>query len=276
MLKCSTLVDGVVNTSQCTTQISNQQRFALKSELPVDSLPPQNLRLTNLCKQTNRQKIGDSITVMARKNITVEVRNGLKFPFSVPADIETFNEDAKDRPPDAWNLAPVLSDAIDNNLYRGGLPSVWARLAEAIFAEYKVARLTKPHPNKEKAAKGETVDGETDPHYVDRVAVVAGIDLDTPEGLKTFQAFVDKLGITTLDLSIVKGEGKGLIGKGDLDMAKVYMDAGHDKLQKALKKLSQMTGEEVPKLTGDASADQKTIALMIKAGRAAFAKGLIS
>lgn len=213
---------------------------------------------------------------MAYKTITVEVRNGLKFPFSVPSDIPTFNEDAKDRPPDANGLEPVLSDAIDNNLYRGGLPEVWDKLAKAVFEEYKVARITKPHPNKEKAAKGETVDGETDPHYVDRVAGVVGVDLDTPEGLKTFQKLVDAIGTTKLDLTQKKGEGKSLVGKGDLDMAKAYMDAGHEKLNKALQKLSKMTGEPVPVLTGDASTDQRNVALLIKAGRAAFAKQLIA
>lgn len=193
----------------------------------------------------------------------VEVRNGLKFKFSVPESVDEYNKVAE------RGDSAVLDDAIDNNIYRTGLPDAWGMLAEALEKDTNIKKTQKPHPNSERAAKGETVDGETNPAYVDRVAAEQG-----KTSPKEYQALVDSFGVIPLDLTERRGKGGSLIPKGDLDMAATYMDAGEAKLNKVLDKLAATTGEPRVTLTGDRNADQRAIALQIKAFRTAAAKAL--
>ena len=53
---------------------------------------------------------------------TIEVRNGLKFTFGVPADVASFNVLAK-------RVGACLDGAISDTAYRGVLPDIWEALA---------------------------------------------------------------------------------------------------------------------------------------------------
>jgi hypothetical protein len=194
-------------------------------------------------------------------NKTVEVRNGLKFTFSVPADVDEYNKAAN------RGTTAVLDDAIDNNVYRTGLPDGWQMLGEALEKQYNVKRLTKPHTNAEKAAKGETVIAETWPAFVDRVAAQNGAEPTS------FQPIVDSFEVIPLDLTERKGSGgAALVGKGDLDMALQFINSGPEKCARALGKIAKVLGTPVYALTGDLTVDQKQVGLQIKTYRTELAK----
>lgn len=197
-------------------------------------------------------------------NQTVEVRNGLKFTFSRPGDEAEYIK-AANRGTDA-----MLLDAVDNNIYRTGLPDAWQMLGEALMKQYNVQRKTKPHPNADKAAKGETVVDETWPAFTDRIAAEQGVEPTA------FQSIVDSFEVIPLDLTERKGSGgAALVGKGDLDMALTYINAGPEKCSRALAKIAKTLGTPAYVLAGDLAVDQRQVALQIKAFRAAAAKNLL-
>jgi len=193
------------------------------------------------------------------KTQEVEVRNGLKFKFSVPSDVTEYNTLSK------RGDTACLDDAVDNNIYRTGLPDGWDQLAEALEQQFHIPRLTKPHPNAEKAAKGETVIGETDPAYVDRVQAVLESkerEQGVAEPLKIvarFQPIVDTFGVLDLDLTERRGRGGKLVGKIELETATAFLDAGEEKCTKALNKIAAAPGNR--------DADHAAIALQVKAYR---------
>src|ERR1039457_6085220 len=112
------------------------------------------------------------------------LQSGETFPVLVPQSYAEFDG----LPGGRVNLA--LECAIDDVVYRGASASVRDALAEAVAALYSnLPRETKPHPNAEKAKKGETVFAESPGKFLGRVAAsVEGLLEEAP-----FQNVVDKL-----------------------------------------------------------------------------------
>src|SRR5512138_2090245 len=97
------------------------------------------------------------------------LQGGLSFMFSVPSDVEEYNRLAKD-------ANAVLDDAIDNVMYRGPFARIREQIAQKVEEVTSIARTTKPHPNKDRAAKGETVYDESPGAYLSRAAAEQGKD----------------------------------------------------------------------------------------------------
>src|SRR5438093_6731187 len=185
---------------------------------------------------------------------------------------------------------------VDDVVYRGPQATVRDMLASVIAKKYpQVPRRTKPHPNQEKAKKGETVFDESPIKYLDRVAsTVGGLPDDAP-----FQPEVDEIiaknrevkakiaaGTATQDEKdwfiefsvekVARTGGGGLIPKIDLENADTILKM--DDAQRATvlgnlaAKLVDASGAPrviaLPTVTGDATAtataQQRYIALLLK------------
>jgi len=195
------------------------------------------------------------------KQQEVEVRSGLKFQFNVPETVEEFNK-VSGRGDQA-----CLEDAIDNNIYRTGLPDAWDKLAKAVAKKYDVKKNQKPHPNEERAKKGETVDNESDPAFVARIAAERGLDPSDLGATELQQLADSSVGILDLDLTSRRGKGEGLIPKQDLATAQEFLNADENKRSKALDTIAAKTGRNRVQLSGNKDEDVKAIALEVKAYR---------
>lgn len=210
-----------------------------------------------------------------------ELQSGLIFNLDVPTTAEEFDSLPGGR------VGLVVECAVDDVMYRGPFADVRDQLAEAIEIEYtNVARGTKPHPNKERAAKGETVYAESPGKYIARAAAELNPNAADGEEALIFQPLLDKIMAdnaakpdtdkTKIKFSVEKaartGTG-GLVGKQDLETAGLMIAKGAEKLAKALVNLqSELSRPTAIVLPTEPEAQKKALALLIKEYRGVLAK----
>ena len=207
-------------------------------------------------------------------NKECELQSGLKFNIQVPESVTEFDALPGGR------VGLCLECAIDDVLYRGPFADVRDALANALaVANPSIPRKTKPHPNAERAAKGDVVNDESEGKYIARVAAELAVEETT------FQSVLDQVmaandALPTTDkakfsFSVEKvartGSG-GLVGKTDLADAAELIGQGPDKLAISLGRLASAMGIEPIVLDADPATAVRQLGMKLKERRAQLAK----
>jgi hypothetical protein len=227
-----------------------------------------------------------------------ELQSGLKFNLEVPSTVEEFDALPGGR------VGLCLECGVDDVMYRGPFADVRDALAAALETAYpKAPRERKPHPNADRAKKGETVINESPGKYINRLVALQGWDdatgfqpildgiMKTSNEVKARIAAGDatvtskeKEAVIEFSVEKVARTGSGsLIPKVDLETAATILaDAG--RLPTVLTKLGGFLADEsgeareivLTTVDGDAqatyAAQQKQIALLLKEYRSRLAK----
>ena len=210
---------------------------------------------------------------------TIEVRNGLKFTFPVPADVATFDTLAK-------RVGACLEGAISDTAYRGVLPDIWEALAYRLSVDNpSIVRETKDAPGAKPDDKGKVrqVPKLSDPQFVDHVAATLGVDATT------FQSIVDDITTNGWDYTDDAGKVTHLViafdpsvrervakivkpTNDDIAVAKDLIAQGTDGLATSLSKISVMTKSTYDATGKDGDALVAVVALAVREYRLAKAK----
>ena len=227
-------------------------------------------------QQTQTAPLEGSVSMTSK---TIEVRNGLKFTFGVPADVATFDVLAK-------RVGACLDGAISDTAYRGVLPDIWEALAYRLSVDNPgIVRETKDAPGAKPDDKGQIrqVPKLSDPQFVDHVAATLGVDATT------FQSIVDDITTNGWDYTDATGKVTHLTitfdpsvrerqpkivkpTNDDIAVAKDLVAQGADGLATSLAKISTMTKSTyvVAGVEGDALTN--VVALAVREYRLAKAK----
>ena len=196
-------------------------------------------------QQTQTAPLEGSVSMTSK---TIEVRNGLKFTFGVPADVASFDVLAK-------RVGACLDGAISDTAYRGVLPDIWEALAYRLSVDNPgIVRETKDAPGAKPDDKGQIrqVPKLSDPQFVDHVAATLGVDATT------FQSIVDDITTNGWDYTDATGKVTHLTitfdpsvrerqpkivkpTNDDIAVAKDLVAQGADGLATSLAKISTMT-----------------------------------
>ena len=206
-------------------------------------------------------------------NKECELQSGLKFNIQVPESVTEFDALPGGR------VGLCLECAIDDVLYRGPFADVRDALAKALaVANPSIPRKTKPHPNAERAAKGDVVNDESEGKYIARVAAELAVEETT------FQPVLDTVMATNEALPVgdkakfsfsvekVARTGGGLVGKTDLADAAELIGQGPEKLAISLGRLASAMGIEPIGLDADPATAVRQLGMKLKERRAQLAK----
>jgi hypothetical protein len=173
---------------------------------------------------------------------------GLKYKILVPETAEEYCTLAKRKEgPDGFGA--VVEEAVDNVIYRGPNADFRA-LVSAELEKEGYARQTKPHPDgkKDPAGNAITVYDETEVKHINRVAAENG------KKVSDFQYLADRVnemkdeqGHPVLTFDPSQRERKTPVAAGptkqDVANAQALIGAGREKFDKALARVSAITGK---------------------------------
>ena len=191
---------------------------------------------------------------------------GVQYTVTIPETAEEFDSLAK-------RQGACVEEAVSNVIYRSTNADFRSAYLDALVAKTGIERETTADPDgkKDEAGNVKLVYVRAEGKDIDYIVAKAGLDEAAQQALADeVMKAVDKDGNPLVAFDPSQRERKtreASVGKADLEQALAYLTGDADKLAKVLKNIKKIGGVDVT-ITGDQAADQKAIALGIKAVRA--------